>query len=59
MEQGTVTTSTQEYMDLIHKATINELILNKLISYESRLDSMSNEQYEIRCKLTDLETKGK
>lgn len=59
MEQGTVTISTQEYMDLVHRASVNELMFNKLISFESRLNSMNDEQYKMSNRLFDLESKTK
>lgn len=61
MEQGTVTISTQEYMDLVHRANINDLMFNKLVSFENRLNRMNEDQYKISNKLYDLESnmKGK
>lgn len=54
-----VTISTQEYMDLIHKASVNELMLNRLLSFESRLNNMNDEYYKMDRRLHDLESKAK
>ena len=59
MEQGTVTISTQEYMDLIHRTNINNLMFDKLISFESRLGHMNDDYYKINTRLYELESKMK
>ena len=50
MNEAAVTISLEEYNQLRDRANVNEILFNKMVSYESRIMDLDKRMYELERK---------